>query len=140
MRCKVRLTESDLHKIVRESVKKVINEIKWHKASSDEFDDTEYGMQINNDEYQKLGKYDPSLNVRFADDGGYYRNRGLEGYLHYCDRNRDDSRTSDMNSDWEEMENKKKIQKQKANAEYNKRTVPLIHSVGSEGYSTYRRK
>ena len=93
----IRLTESDLHRIVKESVNRILREgEKYHNASPKELLDTDY-EGVSPEEYNMLRKYDKGMNVKMVNNGGYYGNPKLDSYLKYRDRNREDSRKSDQN-------------------------------------------
>ena len=110
----IRLTESDLHRIVKESVQKILKEAeKYHNASPQELLDTDY-ESLSPDEYNQLRQYDRGMNVRMADKGGYYGNPKLDSYLRYRDRNREDSRKSDMYIDWRDQQDAIARQKERA--------------------------
>lgn len=115
MKRRIRLTESDLHRIVKESVKNILKEAeKFHNASPQELLDTDY-EGLSPDEYNHLRQYDKGMNVRMINNkGGYYGNPKLDSYLKYRDRNREDSRNSDMYVDWRDQQNAIDRQKERA--------------------------
>lgn len=97
----IRLTESDLHNIVKESVNKILSEMgNFHNASPEELLDTDY-EGVSPEEYNQLRQYDKGMNVRMINNkGGYYGNPKLDSYLKYRNRDRGDSKKSDMETDW----------------------------------------
>ena len=110
----IRLTESDLHRIVKESVQNILKEAeKYHNASPQELLDTDY-ESVSPDEYNQLRQYDKGMNVRMINKGGYYGNPKLDSYLKYRDRNREDSRKTDMYVDWRDQQDAIAKQKEMA--------------------------
>ena len=113
MKNRIRLTESDLHSIIRESVRRILNE-RVHNIRPDEINDEDFFDDFkgfdSRDDYKKMTDYDPKLSIRgdMYDFGTRIGNQNGEllSYCNYFDRqnpNRETSREYDSENDWDSL-------------------------------------
>ena len=111
----IRLTESDLHKIVKESVNRILNE-RIHNLHPDEINDDffdDWKGFDSRDDYKKMTDYDPKLSIRgdvdkFGTTIGKQNGEALS-YYDYFDRqhpNRELDKEFDVENDWDSLKPK----------------------------------
>ena len=124
----IRLTESDLHNIIKESVNKILSErlhtikphsqeyydIYNHETGSDDGADYEY----DSDTYKTMYDYDKSM-LSTCDDDNMKEPKAYGSYKQYMQNRNGVNKNFDMKRAWDE--NDKAIANQRSEAEYMQR-------------------
>ena len=111
----IRLTEQDLHRIVKESANRILNE-RIHNLHPDEINDDffdDWKGFDSRDDYKKMTDYDPKLSIRgdvdkFGTTIGKQNGEALS-YYDYFDRqhpNRELDKEFDVENDWDSLKPK----------------------------------